>query len=162
MSLALPPEPASAQAARRVAGECLRAWHLGRLVPSVTLVVTELVTNALLHARTAIDVTVTQLEDGVRVAVRDGHAGSPTVRHVDVDSTTGRGLVIVARLARRWGVERDSTGKTVWADVDSSAGTGSGSLLHLVARDDPDGAKRSGGGTHGGTSGSVISRRTVS
>jgi anti-sigma regulatory factor (Ser/Thr protein kinase) len=96
------------------------------LLANVRAVVAELVANAVRHARPlpgeVIQVTC-QLRSGldgdvVEIRVTDGGAVSlPQVRSAEPDATEGRGLSIVAALAARWGVERDSLGQSVWAEV---------------------------------------------
>lgn len=74
----------------------------------------ELVTNAVVHARTDVDVRV-ELGDGlVRVTVRDGDGHLPHPRVVPPDAAGGRGLHLVRALASSWGVDRDPGGKIVW------------------------------------------------
>ncbi|MEX1005579.1 MAG: ATP-binding protein [Acidimicrobiia bacterium] len=83
----------------------------------------EIVTNAILHARTPFSVIVTGDTAHVRVAVRDRSAVLPTKRDYAANHPTGRGLHIVEALADRWGVDADDDGKTVWFEMDrESAG----------------------------------------
>lgn len=90
-------------------------------VDTAILLTSELVTNAVLHARTEVHVTVV-VDDGVRVEVHDNSGMLPATRSHAVDSMTGRGLGIVGQLADDYGVElEDPTamgtsdgGKTVW------------------------------------------------
>jgi len=84
------------------------------------LVLSELVTNAVLHASEPIQVCVTSEGDGLRIEVSDGdtHTAWITSRSPRaVDQPGGRGLQIVNSLARRWGVTQNADGKTVWAEV---------------------------------------------
>src|SRR5206468_2951238 len=81
------------------------------------LLVSELVTNAVLHARTDLTVAVERRGENVRVSVSDGSARQPRLRHHSVEAGTGRGLLLVERMARRWGVEPAGTGKVVWFEV---------------------------------------------
>ena len=83
----------------------------------------EIVTNAILHARTPFSVVVTGDAVRIRVAVRDQSAALPVKRDYASDQPTGRGLHIVEALADRWGVEPEGDGKTVWFEMDrASAG----------------------------------------
>lgn len=117
--LALEPVPGSAAHARRFVGETLSGWGCDDFVESGRLLVSELVTNAVLHARTPMTLVVRLRKDGVRVEVHDGNPAAPTMRDYGAEAMTGRGLSLVADLASRWGVERDSAGKSVWFEIDA-------------------------------------------
>ena len=126
-TIELPPEPTSPGAARRFVTDCVAS--LDRAPTEVAaLLVSELVTNAVLHARTAMMVTVTTADGLVRVAVQDGSPALPTLRHYDRSASTGRGLQLVERLASRWGVDADDRSKTVWFELalGGAAGRGAG------------------------------------
>jgi anti-sigma regulatory factor (Ser/Thr protein kinase) len=105
-----------------------RAWlseRTGRmpalLVDDAMLVASELVTNALRHGRPPIALSLTQLPDGVRIAVADEgeNRPAPALNMPTIDRPTGRGLLIVAATVRRWGItpHDDGPGKTVWAEL---------------------------------------------
>jgi anti-sigma regulatory factor (Ser/Thr protein kinase) len=86
------------------------------------LLVSELVTNAVLHARTTCAVSVEVDDSGlVRVAVHDGSSTRPRLRRPHHGAATGRGLVYVDRLARRWGSTPSPHGKTVWFELEPTA-----------------------------------------
>ena len=118
-----PPTTFSAREARKfVLGET----EVEEIVAdNVALMVSELASNAVLHARTAYSVTATRHGDLVRGEVRDGSSLMPHVRQYGLDAPTGRGLRIVDALATRWGVLPgvDGEGKTVWFEVDAGATT---------------------------------------
>jgi hypothetical protein len=116
--LALRPVPSSAAVARDFADETLGGWGCDAFVDATRLLVSELVTNAVLHARTDIEVVVRLLRTGVRVEVHDASPATPVVRHYDDEAMTGRGLALVDELARRWGVDRVEGGKSVWFELD--------------------------------------------
>ncbi len=78
------------------------------------LIVTELVTNAVLHARSEVTVTVGLENDTLRLSVRDCSRRRPSARAYDLEAATGRGLALVDRLSSSWGVDVDDTGKTIW------------------------------------------------
>jgi anti-sigma regulatory factor (Ser/Thr protein kinase) len=84
------------------------------------LLVTELVTNALLHALPPLEVCVRALGTaGVRIAVFDAARDRlPSRDDSPLDADNGRGLEIIAALASRWGTESASSGKLVWAELD--------------------------------------------
>jgi anti-sigma regulatory factor (Ser/Thr protein kinase) len=140
-----PDEPIAAAQARGFVGSALRRWSLDALVPNVQLAVTELVTNAILHARTPIVVTLCVSGGMVEVAVTDY---DPRVPHAlphredllaDLDALSqhpiddadprhaglhygasgsvaaGRGLIILDAISATWGVTEHAGRKDVWA-----------------------------------------------
>ena len=111
------PAARSVVEARRRVSEALQEWHLVALCDAVVLLTSELVTNAVLHARTPVTVTVTREGDGVRVSVADGSHVTPARRRTSATATTGRGLQLLDKLADHWAVDTDSHGKTVWFTV---------------------------------------------
>lgn len=115
--LRLRPEPAGAAAARRFVTTTLTAWGCQNLVEATTLLVSEVVTNSILHARSDIELRVAQHGQGLRVEVRDSSQHQPTVRAIDEDASSGRGLAIVEMLATAWGVTHLPDGKVVWFEV---------------------------------------------
>lgn len=80
-------------------------------------VVSELVTNAVLHARTPFTVKVRKSDESIRVDVIDESSSLPMRRPYDLREVTGRGLHIVERLSDRWGVSESLGGKTVWFEL---------------------------------------------
>ena len=88
-----------------------------RHVESVLLVVSELVTNAVRHARTDITVRLRCSEDRILVEVGDHDSRLPRLAGDAPDRESGRGLHMVAALAHRWGVRPGRTGKTVWVEM---------------------------------------------
>jgi CheY-like chemotaxis protein len=110
---------ASPRAARRFVTEALRMWDLDELADSVTLLVSELVTNAIVHAGSDVEVLVRLTGETACVEVTDSSEAPPTPREAMLDETSGRGLALVEAMARRWGVRRlPDGGKTVWFEVD--------------------------------------------
>lgn len=107
--------------ARRFVAEVLRRWGIREsCVHDAQLLTTELVTNALIHARSPSTVTVVRdAVDSVRVEVADHNPAMPTPREWGPDAVTGRGLHIVDRLSRAWGVTPDASGegKVVWFEL---------------------------------------------
>jgi len=122
-SLELPPDHAASARARRFVGETMRKWGHEKAIPDVELLVSELVTNAVLHARSASTVTIERSGTTMRVSVSDTSATRPRLRDYGPDAVTGRGLLLVDRIAKRWGVDPSPNGKTVWFEVDLSAVT---------------------------------------
>ena len=113
------PEPASSRDARQVVARLLEQVGLDDLVTSVSLVVSELATNAVLHARTAFRVRLTISRDVARIEVEDSAGGRPVMRHFSNRATSGRGLRLVDGLSRAWGVKpgKSGRGKVVWAEI---------------------------------------------
>lgn len=87
----------------------------------VMLLVSELVTNAVLHACTPAEVEIDCSQDALRVSVSDGVTAGidPEVanRKIPIGAPSGRGLHIVDALADRWGVSVGESGKTVWFEM---------------------------------------------
>lgn len=113
----LPSEPASAGQARRFVIDVLGEWHLEALEEVAALLVSEVVTNAVLHAGTDVTVAVRRSPESVRVEVADGSIQVASRRHYDNAATTGRGLALVEALSDEWGVEVGPGGKAVWFDL---------------------------------------------
>jgi anti-sigma regulatory factor (Ser/Thr protein kinase) len=95
----LRPEPRSAGLARRLVAEACAAAASSADADTAALLTTELVTNALVHAGTDVEMVVEAGPDGVRVEVRDGDPRLPERRDYDEDATTGRGGLLVEALA---------------------------------------------------------------
>lgn len=106
---------APGQARRFVAG--LLPASEGELCDTAQLVVTELATNAVTHARSAFSVAVSVLPHVLRIAVRDASAEDPESRLPSAEDTSGRGLLVVDAVAFRWGVRPLTDGKAVWAEI---------------------------------------------
>jgi anti-sigma regulatory factor (Ser/Thr protein kinase) len=105
------------RAARHFVLETLRAWDEHPLLDDAGLIVTELATNAVLHARCAFTVDVSCSPEVVRIAVHDASPARPEPPDASVADTSGRGLGIVAALAHQWDVDSVDAGKTVWAEL---------------------------------------------
>jgi anti-sigma regulatory factor (Ser/Thr protein kinase) len=117
--LALRPVPGSASAARQFVDETLAGWGCDGFLDASRLLVSELVTNGVLHARTDLELVLRLTRTGVRVEVHDSSPAAPVVRHYEDEAMTGRGLSLVDELATRWGVERAGGGKAVWFELDA-------------------------------------------
>jgi anti-sigma regulatory factor (Ser/Thr protein kinase) len=116
----LPPTARSVPQARRHIASTLGQWHLTGLTETACLLVSELVTNAVLHARTAMTLTATKDGDGVRISVTDGSPVPPALRRHSDTATTGRGLRLLDQLADAWSVESSNDGKSVWFTLSTS------------------------------------------
>ncbi|WP_428814643.1 SpoIIE family protein phosphatase [Streptomyces albus subsp. chlorinus] len=112
-----PPRPESVARARRFLRDAL-AGSDPEVVASAELLVSELVTNAVLHARTETEVSAWPHGDAVRVLVRDGRPGRALVPQGDLPHVgPGQGLAVVERLAARYGVVTEADHKTVWCEL---------------------------------------------
>jgi anti-sigma regulatory factor (Ser/Thr protein kinase) len=116
--IALPRSPSSAATARRFIKARAAAWSFPeRAAEQLALIGSELVTNAVLHARTELTLTLELREDRVRISVKDRSQAPATLRHYRPDTLTGRGLGVVAALSDTWGVSAAADGKVVWAEL---------------------------------------------
>lgn len=113
--LRLPPEPASAGAARRFVADVLKSCSID--MELVALLVSELVSNVVLHAHTPFEVEVRTRGAHIRVSVSDGSPVIPSVKQYAPDSVTGRGLTMIDLTAERWGIDENADGKAVWFEV---------------------------------------------
>lgn len=113
-----PAESASAREARRFVELALRNGSRDDVLDVATLLVSELVANAILHAHTVIGVRVMLDSAVVRIEVRDGSRRAPNHKRYSSLATTGRGLLLVQELATEWGVDMDDDGKSVWFELD--------------------------------------------
>ena len=133
--LALPATPRSAGAARRFVRDRLGEADRERWTDAATLAVSELVTNAVLHAHSEVELAVVTAGDHVRLEVRDDNPALPAARAYDDHATTGRGLELVATLSASHGVESlGDAGKVVWCCI-SGAQDGPGADEVLTAWD---------------------------
>lgn len=113
----LPGEPSSAGRARRFAEQTLHHWRQDELSELLTLLVSELVTNAVLHAGSDIRVRLVLESAAVRLEVHDGSPVLPAALDYGEEASTGRGLELVSALAQSWGVEPSGLGKVVWCTL---------------------------------------------
>ncbi|MEO6203832.1 MAG: ATP-binding protein [Mycobacteriales bacterium] len=85
------------------------------LVDEVSLVVSELVTNAVRHAVPPLVLEIEMSDDEVLVAVDDGSPGRPVLTYAPADAEGGRGLQLVDQVSMETGIRPQPPGKTVWA-----------------------------------------------
>jgi hypothetical protein len=112
----LGPGAVASRNARRFLIRCCLDWGLHQQLASGPLVVSELVTNAIQHANTDIDVVLASHDGRLRVGVRDRSPAPPVTRHAPPEATGGRGLRVVEALARASGAwPTVDGGKFVWA-----------------------------------------------
>src|ERR1700712_1532110 len=114
--LALTATPAAASVARLFVRCLCEEWGVAAVADVAELLSSELVTNAVLHARSAIELEAACNGPHLRIDVRDCGPGpvAPTTLASSTEAEGGRGLAIVASLAASWGVEESSSGKSVW------------------------------------------------
>lgn len=119
--LLLASEPEAVHDAREWVRTALSGWPEPG-IEIARLLVTEVVTNAVLHARTPIEVRVRPLGGtSVRIEVGDRLRASPLRKHYKADAATGRGLRLVESLATEWGVSARRDGKVIWFVVSRDA-----------------------------------------
>jgi anti-anti-sigma regulatory factor/anti-sigma regulatory factor (Ser/Thr protein kinase) len=117
--IALAPVPDAASKARRFVRRVCSSWALDELVETVTLLANELVTNAIVHARTRIDLRLELRGRRLYVNVRDHDPRPVRSGTADERAESSRGLVIVDRAAKAWGVDdHPGGGKVVWCALD--------------------------------------------
>ncbi|MFJ5264368.1 ATP-binding protein [Streptomyces sp. NPDC088387] len=126
MQLEVRPDPAEVGRARRWARSRLAGSGIEAdepLAETLILLVSELVTNAVVHTghpavlRLSLPGAATE-EATVRLEVADSSDRAPVPRWVDGDATGGRGLALVDGLADRWGWNREGDGKRIWCELD--------------------------------------------
>lgn len=121
VTMVLPPLRDAPAQARQLFAEACQGWGQAHLVSRGQVVLTELVTNAVDHAGTAIDVKITYREPLVHIAVGDGHPSPPRRgAAIDPNSDRGRGLLVVEAFATAWGHVPTVDGKVVWATLRTS------------------------------------------
>jgi anti-sigma regulatory factor (Ser/Thr protein kinase) len=123
----LQPHPQASDDGRSFVRRTLHDWRLEELTWSASLVVSELVTHSIVHADTALDLTLSRVDERIRIAVHD--YGSDNLRITQLAAPTDpledplrhRGLLLVRALTRCWGVfPSQDHGKTVWAVMEAA------------------------------------------
>jgi two-component sensor histidine kinase len=114
-----PCSPGSVAAARRFAADAVSDLP-SEPRESIVLMVSELATNALLHAASTFELRIEQDSSSVTVVVTDEGGGTPRLRTPDSNQPHGRGLQVVSALATAWGTDDGGgeIGKSVWFRVD--------------------------------------------
>jgi anti-sigma regulatory factor (Ser/Thr protein kinase) len=107
--------------------DVLNGWRMRDGEEPVLLCTDELVTNAIVHVSSDIELVVRHGEGVIRVEVHDRSSKPPLRRVPPMDAESGRGLQLVEALSSRWGVEAqgEGAGKAVWFEVAESAAAAS-------------------------------------
>jgi hypothetical protein len=105
------------RAARGFALGMLEPWRGEQLAADIALVVTELATNAVLHAGSAFCVSLALSDGAIRISVSDTLPLGANGVDQHLAAVSGHGLGVVAAIATRWGVESVPSGKAVWAEL---------------------------------------------
>ena len=121
LQMTLPMASHSVRLAREAARDALATWRLAALAETAVLLVSELVTNAVRHARGNEVITLDMEAAGtwLRIEVQDADPRWPQPRTPVEFDASGFGLVLVDALAGKWGVRETGTGKAVWAELDA-------------------------------------------
>lgn len=116
-SMELPHDTANVSMARRFVRDHCEQWGCVDLVDAAELILSELVTNAFIHAESSCRIRVRYAADVLRLEVRDDGLGVPDPQAAHPDDEHGRGMLLISTLATAWGVEPASSGKLVWAEM---------------------------------------------
>ena len=112
-----PAELHSARDARRFAAKVLATWGCDDVEDAVLLLVSELVTNAVIHAHSDVEVVLRLRPQRVRVEIIDAAAEYVQRREAASEDQSGRGMALTEALAAAWGVDTLVAGKSVWFEV---------------------------------------------
>lgn len=107
----------SPRAARHFVAVTLESWGLDHVVDVVTLLTSELATNAIIHGGTEFELALHTTDDVLRVDVGDRSSRRLTQRELDTSQVGGRGLFLVEAMSRACGVELHNGGKRVWFEL---------------------------------------------
>lgn len=115
----LDPTSSSPRQARRFVSDTLASCPDTDLVDAASLLVSELVTNAFLHADspTMVVIDASGEHAAIRVEVHDDCATAPRLGSFEPYASDGRGLALVDAMSERWGVDQDTDGKRVWFEL---------------------------------------------
>ncbi|WP_236655478.1 SpoIIE family protein phosphatase [Streptacidiphilus carbonis] len=111
----IPADPAHVARARALTTRQLDIWGLRELCFSTELIVSELVTNAIRHAKAPIQLRLIH-HHRLICEVSDASSSAPHLRHARTTDEGGRGLFLIAQLSQRWGTRHTTTGKTIWTE----------------------------------------------
>ena len=97
--------------------ETLSRWELEQYMETAALLISELVTNAVLHARAEPEVVISAAAGVVRIEVHDASPVLPARRYYGTEAGTGRGIMLVEEMSTGWGAEPRGSGKVVWFEL---------------------------------------------
>lgn len=117
-AVTLPPNDHSPARGRQFVREVLLRIALPDIVDTAVLLASELITNAILHGRSEVELTVEITQAGVKVSAADMNSRLPIMQSADQLALDGRGIAIVNLLASSWGVTATEGGKVVWFCLD--------------------------------------------
>jgi CheY-like chemotaxis protein len=117
-STQLPGDLTSARLARQFVEQTLESSPFAELLDTAQLLISELVTNAVVHGNAEPRVDIHLDGTSVRFEVHDDDPTLPTAGTADSLDESGRGLGLVESLAPRWGAEPTAGGKIVWFEID--------------------------------------------
>jgi anti-sigma regulatory factor (Ser/Thr protein kinase) len=141
--LALAGDVQDVRTARRFVTEMLSEWQAEEYALAAAQIVSELATNAALHAHTPFTVRL-RLEGALlHLEVQDGSRRPVSRRRYGADAATGRGLAVVEALSHSWGVAAASDGKRVWVRLAAEV-AGSGGVGDWLELAEPSGFPRDG------------------
>jgi anti-sigma regulatory factor (Ser/Thr protein kinase) len=111
------PVPVAIRSVRQFVQSTLLAWGETELLEDAAVVISELATNAVRHARSPFRVSISREQGTIRLMVHDGSGESAEAQPLTTDAEGGRGLSLVAALCPTWGTEHVADGKIVWAEL---------------------------------------------
>lgn len=122
--MTLPAADHSVRLARHATRVVLTAWRLAHMEETAVLLVSELVTNSVRHARgtEVIALDLHAARTWLRIEIQDTDRNWPQPRLPEGFDESGFGFVLVDALAAKWGVRETETGKAVWAELDTRPG----------------------------------------
>jgi hypothetical protein len=112
-----PPVSDAVERARLFSVRTMTSWALADFEEPVTAIITELVANAVLHARTDLELRLVRSDDRVRIEVADLSPAPPVLTEPLPLQEGGRGMVIIDLYADAWGSVPTPAGKIVWAEL---------------------------------------------
>jgi anti-sigma regulatory factor (Ser/Thr protein kinase) len=128
LAMRVPPDERSVRLGRRFLAHALLLFGHDELEPTASLLVSELLGNAVRYATSEVQLAISGVPGGIRVDVCDDGPGKPHLDDSGPVAEQGHGLQVVDRLADRWDIEIEAQTKTVWFELRTPAAVGSMSL----------------------------------